>query len=56
MGPYNIITSFTSENEANEFVEKDIQNIRNMKCTCMKLSYEEANVFQEKMQLHMQQA
>lgn len=43
MGPYEIILTFTTEKEADEFVAKDIEYIRAMNCTCMTLSFEEAN-------------
>lgn len=43
MGPYEIILTFTTEKEADEFVAQDIEKIRAMNCTCMTLSFEEAN-------------
>lgn len=42
MGPYNIILTFSTKEEADNFVAHDLEQIRSMSCTCMKLSAEEA--------------
>lgn len=43
MGPYDIILTFSSEEEADLFVEEDLKKIQALTCTAMVLSREEAN-------------